>query len=70
MRRGYRFGDRVLRPAMVAVTDSDGAAPRPTGAGRLGAAAELARPDRVRDHNPVGRPGPDRERSSPDDERP
>lgn len=27
MRRGYRFGDRVLRPAMVAVTDSDGTAP-------------------------------------------
>lgn len=24
MRRGYRFGDRVLRPAMVAVTDTDG----------------------------------------------
>jgi molecular chaperone GrpE len=23
MRRGYRFGDRVLRPAMVAVTDHD-----------------------------------------------
>ncbi|HSK59537.1 MAG TPA: nucleotide exchange factor GrpE [Actinomycetospora sp.] len=27
MRRGYRFGDRVLRPAMVGVTDSDGSAP-------------------------------------------
>ncbi len=27
MRRGYRFGDRVLRAAMVAVTDSDGTAP-------------------------------------------
>lgn len=24
LRRGYRFGDRVLRPAMVAVTDSSG----------------------------------------------
>ncbi|WP_243418010.1 nucleotide exchange factor GrpE [Actinomycetospora cinnamomea] len=27
MRRGYRFGDRVLRAAMVGVTDSDGSAP-------------------------------------------
>jgi molecular chaperone GrpE len=27
MRRGYRFGERVLRPAMVGVTDSDGTAP-------------------------------------------
>jgi molecular chaperone GrpE len=27
MRRGYRFGERVLRPAMVAVTDNDGPAP-------------------------------------------
>ncbi|GAA4773325.1 hypothetical protein GCM10023200_02130 [Actinomycetospora chlora] len=27
MRRGYRFGDRVLRAAMVGVTDSDGTAP-------------------------------------------
>jgi molecular chaperone GrpE len=27
MRRGYRFGERVLRPAMVAVTDNDGSAP-------------------------------------------
>lgn len=27
MRRGYRFGDRVLRPAMVAVTDADPDAP-------------------------------------------
>ncbi len=27
MRRGYRFGERVLRPAMVAVTDTDGSAP-------------------------------------------
>ena len=26
MRRGYRFGDRVLRAAMVGVTDSDGTA--------------------------------------------
>jgi len=23
LRRGYRFGDRVVRPAMVAVTDAD-----------------------------------------------
>ena len=27
MRRGYRFGERVLRPAMVAVTDADPDAP-------------------------------------------
>ena len=27
MRRGYRVGDRVLRAAMVGVTDSDGSAP-------------------------------------------
>ncbi|MHC1557968.1 nucleotide exchange factor GrpE [Actinomycetospora sp. C-140] len=30
MRRGYRFGDRVLRAAMVGVTDSDGSAPADT----------------------------------------
>lgn len=27
LRRGYRFGERVLRPAMVAVTDAEPAAP-------------------------------------------
>ena len=27
LRRGYRFGDRVLRPAMVAVTDAESGAP-------------------------------------------
>ena len=34
MRRGYRFGDRVLRPAMVAVTDHEpeAAAPPESGA--------------------------------------
>ena len=32
MRRGYRFGDRVLRAAMVGVTDSDGSAPAPAAA--------------------------------------
>ena len=33
MRRGYRFGERVLRPAMVAVTDADpDAAPAPPAA--------------------------------------
>ncbi|GAA4896942.1 nucleotide exchange factor GrpE [Actinomycetospora straminea] len=30
MRRGYRFGDKVLRAAMVGVTDSDGTAPATT----------------------------------------
>jgi molecular chaperone GrpE len=29
MRQGYRIGDRVLRPAMVAVTDRDPSAPPP-----------------------------------------
>lgn len=33
MRRGYRFGDRVLRPAMVAVTDHEPGEPSPTDAG-------------------------------------
>lgn len=30
MRRGYRFGDKVLRAAMVGVTDTDGSAPAGT----------------------------------------
>jgi molecular chaperone GrpE len=29
MRQGYKIGDRVLRPAMVAVTDRDPSAPPP-----------------------------------------
>jgi molecular chaperone GrpE len=29
LRRGYRFGERVLRPAMVAVTDHEAASPEP-----------------------------------------
>lgn len=33
MRRGYRFGDRVLRPAMVAVTDHEPGESSPTDAG-------------------------------------
>ena len=33
MRRGYRFGDRVLRPAMVAVTDVAPDAPSASGVG-------------------------------------
>lgn len=40
LRRGYRFGDRVLRPAMVAVTDHEpGGAEQPEGAGDTGADA-------------------------------
>ncbi|WP_243790414.1 nucleotide exchange factor GrpE [Saccharopolyspora gloriosae] len=33
LRRGYRFGDRVLRPAMVAVTDHEPAAAAPPESG-------------------------------------
>ena len=41
LRRGYRFGDRVLRPAMVAVTDHEpGGAEQPEGAGDTGADAD------------------------------
>ncbi|MGB8199256.1 MAG: nucleotide exchange factor GrpE [Pseudonocardiaceae bacterium] len=38
LRRGYRFGERVLRPAMVAVTDSIGDAPSGGAAQPSGAA--------------------------------
>ena len=37
LRRGYRFGDRVLRPAMVAVTDHEaGGEQQPEDAGDTG----------------------------------
>ena len=37
LRRGYRFGDRVLRPAMVAVTDHEPGGAEPEGTGDTGA---------------------------------
>lgn len=41
LRRGYRFGERVLRPAMVVVTDAE---PGPVpGSGTAGAAEEISR---------------------------
>ncbi|ASO23028.1 molecular chaperone GrpE [Actinoalloteichus hoggarensis] len=52
LRRGYRFGDRVLRPALVAVTDYEAAAP---GAAEP-AAAETSSADQRADSSsdPVG----------------
>lgn len=40
MRQGYQLGERVLRPAMVAVTDREPGAPEPTGAPADPAAAD------------------------------
>ena len=36
LRSGYRFGDRVLRPAMVAVTDAETGAPAPADGSAFG----------------------------------
>jgi molecular chaperone GrpE len=53
LRQGYRRGDRVLRTAMVAVTDPEGAA----GASEAGAPADV--PADVTAGSPGGEPGDD-----------
>ncbi len=50
LRRGYRFGERVLRPAMVAVTDAEGETVSPGGPPVAGDGEPLA--DRLED--PLG----------------
>jgi molecular chaperone GrpE len=47
LRRGYRFGERVLRPAMVAVTDTSG---ETGGAEPVGDGEPCADPGKLQDH--------------------
>jgi len=51
LRPGYRIGERLLRPAMVAVTDRDPGAPDlPTGPADDGVAEAAPRPGAEHEH--------------------